>query len=393
MSFEGLQLVVVEKDEKTLSDTHNVSDNATNDPNCDQDYRVGFEEKVKKLVDGIVRLRFGVHLLQASVLTQRLREGTRVHDGDQASSLRMRFERILREDLPHRRAQAEEMVRTALRQFADANKAELLSTRRENPESCFYVRFEAQGGNRESVGQGPIGVGQSTIQVLGQHASSVPPPPGSVVINPAAPPRLHSLSGPYTGSAFYPILNNRAAHHGNMGHQHLSAEMAQPHGSDMLLFTAEVAANGENCQQLLEPNVAETNFSNIAFVIDHFIVWFPKSDSATYGLTQHILRHAITEAMAAPEDSLLCDGVITKMIHEPLPVRVRQFMTQLHEKRVTGAFLMGSMPGVRPVGEIHLDETLTTGAFTAFELDPETKINLVLRQLYKEAYNRSIVWL
>ncbi|KAI0562512.1 hypothetical protein FGB62_58g034 [Gracilaria domingensis] len=343
-------------------------------------FRLGYtflRDKISKLVDGIIRLRFAVHFLKAQVLTEHL---CNAGDNDARSS-RDELTRLLTVDLRLRRKQAEQFVSYALFNFISANREEIEATLASDPNSGFYVRIEAQGGNRESIGQGPIGVGQSTLQVLGQHARR-----GNVctqlVFNLGGPPRMHTLAGPYVGTPYHELLNNAAVHHGNMGHQHLSSELAQPHGAQMLMTSAEIDDEG----RLLGPFIAETNFSNVGLVFEGGRVVFPKSTSATYGLTQHVVRTALREALDAGEK---LDGV-TSVEHDV--VAVDDFMKNLREGKLLSAFVLGSMPGVERVDKLFVDETLVGGTITVYDFDAESLTLKTLQRLYASAYQRSIVW-
>lgn len=342
-------------------------------------YRFGYtflREKVAKLIDGIIRLRFAVHMLKAKAVIRHLES---LHHAD-APNMNERYFRIVYEILPTRRAQAERAMTQALMYFIETNRAEMASIMNKDPDARFYVRVEAQGGNRESIGQGPLGVGQSTLQILGQLAKKVDTP-ARLVLNLGAPPRMHTLTGPYVGSPFFPLLNNHAVHHGNMAHQHLSSEIAQPHGSDMLMVSAEVDREGK----LQEALIAETNFSNIGFDYEGLIV-FPKSESATYGLIQHVTREALRSAFLHGKAFEGIRGFEHKRIS------VRDFMGDLRKKRVTGAFVMGSMPLIRPVCHICLDETLFGGAVTNFVLNVESRSMKDLLSVFQEVYDDQIVW-
>lgn len=357
--FEGLQIVV----QSSISDG----------------YKFGYtflREKVAKLIDGIIRIRFAIHLLKVNVLLSKLEN----INHSNIDSLKERFSNIADHSLPYRRAQAEEFTTWALMQFVDANRGEMIEMAKINPHACFYVRIEAQGGNRESIGQGPIGVGQSTLQILGQYAQK-PTTPGQVVINPDAPCRMHTLAGPFPGSPIYELLNNSAVHHGNMGHQHLASEMAQAYGSDMLMITTEIEENG----LIKGPFIAETNFSNIGFIYDTHLI-FPQSKSATYGLTQHVIRQALAEKLDK------CDSLDGITSYELIPLTAKKFMADLREGRLTGAFIMGSMPGIRAVGNICVDETLSGGLIQRYTMNHNSTALKTLSTIYQEIYYRHIVW-
>lgn len=167
-------------------------------------YRFGYtcmRERVAKLIDGIIRLRFAVHMLKAKTVIHHLES----LDHEDAPILSEKYSHIVYENLPNRRAQAERATTQALMYFIETNRAEMTSILNEDLDTCFYVRMEAQGGNRERIGQGPIGVGQSTLQIFGQLMQKVDTP-AKVVLNLCAPPRMHTLIGPQVGSPLFRTL-------------------------------------------------------------------------------------------------------------------------------------------------------------------------------------------
>lgn len=67
-------------------------------------------------------------------------------------------------------------------------------------------------------------------------------------------------------------------------------------------------------------------------------------------------------------------------------------MTDLREGRVTGAFVMGSMPLMRPVSHICLDETLFGGAVTDFVMNVGSRVEIELVSIFQEACDSQIAW-
>lgn len=190
---------------------------------------------------------------------------------------------------------------------------------------------------------------------------------------------MHTLAGPFNESPVFPMLNNLACHHDNMGHQNLSVEMAEPLVIDMLMCTAEMDRHGH----LEGPFIAETNFSNFAFIKNQNFIVFPENNSATYGLTQHMAMKTLNEL----KQKTGFFEHISGFSHEP--VLTSDFTESLKNDAISACFVLRSMPAIRVVQKVTIDETLSGGTVTLFEMDPENASLAELMdlfQIYKELY-------